>query len=194
MDEPIAESTFVAAQRGDGDAFALIWRELAPTVAGYLAARGVADPDGTTSDVFLAVLPRLGELTGGVAGLRTFVFSIAHARIVDERRRRARRPEPITFDPQAHDDVLPSAEQEAIGRLETEDILRVLANLRPEHREVLALRVVADLSVEQTAAAMRRSIGSVKQLQRRALLALRAQLPVPVRVTDTRPDAITETS
>lgn len=176
MQEGIDEAVLAAAQRGDGDAFAIIWRELSPVVAGYLAARGAADPDGLTSDVFLAVLPRLAELVGGVVGLRTFVFSVAHARLVDDARRRARRPLNVEFDPLNHDGVVPSAEQEAMERAGTERVLELLQRLRPDHREVLALRVVADLGVEQTAAVMERSVGSVKQLQRRALLALRAQL------------------
>jgi RNA polymerase sigma-70 factor (ECF subfamily) len=70
----------------------------------------------------------------------------------------------------------------------------LLDRLRPEYREVLALRVVADLSVEQAAQAMGRSVGAVKQLQRRALLALRAQLNGAHGVTDEAAQTITEPS
>jgi RNA polymerase sigma-70 factor (ECF subfamily) len=38
---------------------------------------------------------------------------------------------------------------------------------------VVALRVLGDLSLEQTAAVVGKSTGAVKQLQRRGLLALR---------------------
>jgi RNA polymerase sigma-70 factor (ECF subfamily) len=172
----ITDDVLVGARRGDGDAFAVIWRELSPVVAGYLAARGVDDPEAVTSDVFLSLLPRLGELDGGVSGLRTFVFSVAHARAVDEARRRARRPTPVTFDPTVHDSVAASAEGEALDRVGTGRVRQLLDGLRPDQRDVLALRVIGDLGVEQTAAVMGRSAGSVKQLQRRALLALRAQL------------------
>jgi RNA polymerase sigma-70 factor, ECF subfamily len=41
---------------------------------------------------------------------------------------------------------------------------------------VLYLRIVADLPIEQVAQVIGRSAGAVKQLQRRALLALRAAL------------------
>ena len=53
MPAQLTEEVLAAAQRGDGYAFAVIWRELSPKVAGYLTARGVADPDAVTSDVFL---------------------------------------------------------------------------------------------------------------------------------------------
>ncbi|HKC27276.1 MAG TPA: hypothetical protein VKB75_04630, partial [Jatrophihabitans sp.] len=98
MPDPTADDVVRAAVHGDKDAFAMLWRELSPTVFAYLSARGAADPEALTSDVFLAVLPRLPELEGGAAGLRTFVFSIAHARLVDEFRRNARRPASVEFD------------------------------------------------------------------------------------------------
>jgi RNA polymerase sigma-70 factor (ECF subfamily) len=192
VQESIDDAVLVAAQRGDGDAFAVIWRELSPAVCGYLTARGVADPDGMTSDVFLALLPRLSELTGGVAGLRTFVFSVAHARFVDDLRRRARQPASVAFDPTYHDDVVESAEHEAMARVGTAWVQKLLDGLSPDHREVLALRVVADLGLEQTASVMERSVGSVKQLQRRALLALRSALGVPGGVTEHASNAITD--
>ncbi|PJI51961.1 hypothetical protein CTI14_50625 [Methylobacterium radiotolerans] len=59
---------------------------------GYMSARGVDDPEALAQDVFVAVLPRLGSITGGAAGLKTLVFSVAHARVVDHYRRTERRP------------------------------------------------------------------------------------------------------
>ncbi len=55
-----------------------------------------------------------------------------------------------------------------------EATVALLAELKTEHREVLLLRIVADLPLEQVAKVMGKSVGSVKQLQRRALLALRS--------------------
>ncbi|MEO9139446.1 MAG: sigma factor-like helix-turn-helix DNA-binding protein [Jatrophihabitans sp.] len=52
----------------------------------------------------------------------------------------------------------------------------VLAVLPDDQREVLTLRVVADLSIEQIADVMGRSQGAVKQLQRRGMIALRKAL------------------
>jgi RNA polymerase sigma-70 factor (ECF subfamily) len=49
----------------------------------------------------------------------------------------------------------------------------LLAN---DQREVLALRIIAELSLEQTAQVMNRSAGAIKQLQLRALANLRKQV------------------
>jgi RNA polymerase sigma factor (sigma-70 family) len=191
----ITEDVLVAARQGSGDAFAVLWRELSPLVLGYLKTRGAADPEALTSDVFVALLPRLRELNGGVSGLRTFVFSVAHARSVDEFRKRARQPNVVEFDQSLHDSPADSAENDALERIGTTQVQQLLDGLTPDHREVLALRVVGDLSVEQTAVVMRRSTGSIKQLQRRALIALRAQLGGdPANgVTGTHSPSITDT-
>ena len=191
MPETISEDVLAAAQQGSGEAFAVIWRELSPLVAGYLSSRGASDPDGLTSDVFLAVFPRLGGLTGGVAGLRTFIFSVAHARSVDDIRRRSRHPDVVEFDPTRHDGAAASAEQEALERIGTDQVRALLDRLPPDYGAVLSLRVVADLNLEQTAAVMDRSVGSVKQLQRRALLALRAEV-TSAGVTGSAVDAMTD--
>jgi RNA polymerase sigma-70 factor (ECF subfamily) len=52
----------------------------------------------------------------------------------------------------------------------------VLDVLPDDQREVLTLRVVADLSIDQIAEIMGRSAGAVKQLQRRGMVAIRQAL------------------
>jgi RNA polymerase sigma-70 factor (ECF subfamily) len=52
----------------------------------------------------------------------------------------------------------------------------LLDTLAPDQRDVLVLRILADLSVEQVAEVLRTSQGAVRQRQRRGLLALRKRL------------------
>jgi RNA polymerase sigma factor (sigma-70 family) len=176
LGDPVTDDVVSAAQAGDANAFNVIYREIAPAVGGYLRAKGVLDPDAVTNDVFLAVLPRLSDLSGGATGLRTFVFSVAHARAVDETRRRQRQPTTTEYDATADWRAVGSAETEAMTAFGTERVLTMLAALSAEQRDVLTLRVVADLTVDEVAAIIGRSAGAVKQLQRRALIALRQRL------------------
>lgn len=156
-------------------ALRVVYDELSPQVYGYLRARGAAEPEDLTSEVFLAVFPRLGTVTGGAAGLRTLVFSVAHARLVDDLRYRSRRLPTVEYDPRRDERSAPSSEDEALALLDNDWVREVLSDLPDDQRDVLLLRVVNDLSLEQTAEAIGRSTGAVKQLQRRALLALRAR-------------------
>ncbi|GGH96238.1 RNA polymerase sigma factor [Arthrobacter liuii] len=154
-------------------AFSLIYQTYASQVLGYLTARGVEDPEAAMQEVFLSVLPRLGSVHGGDAGLRTFIFSVAHARMVDDHRRQSRSPVKLPFEPELDHREDSSAETEALQRISPQEVLGLLDGLPQEQREVLSLRLVGGLTVEQTAEAMDKSAGSVKQLQRRALLKLR---------------------
>ena len=88
------------AVNGDGEALGAVYAVLSPKVLGYLKAHGAQDPEGLTNDVFVHVLRRLGGLVGGASGLRTFVFSVAHARLVDDVRRRARHPAEHPYEPE----------------------------------------------------------------------------------------------
>jgi RNA polymerase sigma-70 factor (ECF subfamily) len=69
--------------------------------------------------------------------------------------------------------VSESAEHVALDAMATASIVAVLDELPAAQREVVLLRVVADLSIEQVAEIVHKSPGAVKQLQRRGLLALR---------------------
>jgi RNA polymerase sigma-70 factor (ECF subfamily) len=69
-----------------------------------------------------------------------------------------------------------SAEDELLRSTGRAGALALLETLAADQREVVSLRVIADLSLEQTAIVMKKSTGAVKQLQRRALLNLRDQL------------------
>lgn len=54
--------------------------------------------------------------------------------------------------------------------------MKLLANLTEDQRSVIALRVIADLSLEATAAIVGKRVGAVKALQKRGLESLRRQL------------------
>lgn len=165
-----------AAQLGEPWALRAVYEDLAPRVLGYLRSRGASDPEELTSEVFLTVFARLPALTGGPSGLRTFAFSVAHARLVDDLRRRSRRPPEARYDAERDGRTAPSAEDEAEARAAADRVRRMLSVLPVDQQAVLTLRVVADLSLEEVAEAIGRSIGAVKQLQRRGLLALRGSL------------------
>ncbi len=179
----LTEREAAAAAVGESAALRRVYEELAPAISGYLRARGSDDPEGLTQDVFVALLPRLGRLQGGVQGLRTLAFSIAHARFVDESRRRGKRPAPVPFDPDDDTRATGSAEQTAMDRAESVEIVELLECLNPDQRSVVALRVVSQLTLEETAQVIGKSVGAVKQLQRRGLLVLREHVQARAEVT-----------
>ena len=163
-----------AAVSGDRDALGAVYAALSPKVLGYLTAHGAEDPEGLTNDVFVHVLRRLGGLVGGAAGLRTFVFSVAHARLVDDVRRRVRRPTVHPYEPDLDGRREDSAEHAALTGTRGEHLNQMLQRLGDDQRSVITLRILGDLTIEQTAEVLGKSAGAVKQLQRRGLLTLRS--------------------
>ncbi len=165
-----------AAQAGAAWGFETLYRDLSPAVTGYLRLHGAAEPDDLASETFLGVFTGLAGFRGDEAALRAWVFTIAHRRLVDDWRRRGRRPQQadVPGDLSAH--LGGDVEEDALERIGTETVQRLCAQLPGDQRTVLLLRILADLTVEQVATVMGRSTGSVKALQRRGLRALKAEL------------------
>ncbi len=173
MVTPLPDDALLRAQAGEPAALSSVYRALSPAVLGYLAGRGSEDPEALTQDVFLTVFSKLHAVTGGLAGLRSFTFSVAHARYVDEVRRKTRTPVLVGYEAGSDARVAQSAESVALDKLDAGDAGGMLAQLKAEQRDVLLLRIVAELPIDQVAEILGRSAGSVKQLQRRGLLRLK---------------------
>jgi len=170
------DDVLAAAQAGAAWAFEVLYRDLAPSVTGYLRLHGAQEPDDVASETFLQVFTGLASFAGDEESLRAWVFTIAHRRLVDDWRRRSRRPQ-ITDDPgTGPEPVGGDVEDDVLARLGGDTVERLCGLLAPDQRAVLLLRILADLTVEQVAAVLGRSVGSVKALQRRGLRALREHL------------------
>lgn len=176
MSSTLTDDLLGAAQAGDTEALNRIYIDLAPKILGYLIARGAEDPEALTQDVFLSLFSRLATITGGEQGLRTFAFSVAHARHVDEIRKRSRRPALYSYDPSTDERTAASAESSALDNLAAEGALQHLRALNSDQSDVLALRIVADLPIDEVARVLGKSTGAVKQLQRRGLHKLKELL------------------
>jgi RNA polymerase sigma factor (sigma-70 family) len=170
------DDVLTAAQAGAGWAFEVLYRDLSPVVTGYLRLHGAAEPDDLASETFLGVFTGLAGFRGDEEALRSWVFTIAHRRLIDDWRKRSRRPQLTDDDADLALLSGGDAEDDALIRVGTEDVHRMCAGLPDDQRSVLLLRVLADLTVEQVAGVMGRSVGSVKALQRRGLRTLRDRL------------------
>lgn len=171
---PAFEAVLEAARTGSAWAFERLWRSRAPSVATYLRLQGAADPDDLVNEVFLGVFTHLDAFEGGEEAFGSWLFTIAHRRLVDDWRRRGRRP---VVDGSALVDVPGGdVEEEALRRLGEERARALCERLAPDQRDVVLLRMVAGLSLAQTAEAVGKSIVAVKALQHRAVQTLRKQM------------------
>jgi RNA polymerase sigma factor (sigma-70 family) len=163
------------ARAGDPRGFDALFRATGPAVAGYLRSRSVSDPDGVANDVFLRAFRTIHTFQGDGERFRAWLFTIAHNAAIDDSRRRRRRVKESPLD-LAPDAVGGDVEDDLLAALAQERVRAMLEQVSPDQREVLMLRVVADLSVEETAIVVGKGYEAVKALQRRGLAALRRAL------------------
>jgi len=164
-----------AARAGSVAAFERIYRTLSPPVASYLRWHGVVDVEAVANEVLAQVHRNLPKFAGDSSGFRSWVFTIAHHRMVDDRRARGRRPAVADAEVSETSQV-GDAEADALDQLGDDRLRALLEVLSPDQRDVLLLRIVADLSLDDTAAALGKNRGAVKSLQHRALATLRRHL------------------
>lgn len=163
----------LAAKAGAPWASTRLYEAYAGRVVGYLRRQGAREPDDVTSETFLDVFRNLPSFEGDEDDFRSWLFTIAHRRLIDERRRLGRRPLQAPID-EAPEPVAPTPSPDdgsdwlAIGRH--------LVGLTDEQRDVVLLRVVAGLSSQETAEVVDKSPEAVRQLQRRGLRALEERL------------------
>ncbi len=176
------ERVLSAAQADAPWAYEQLYRSLSPSICGYLRLQGVADPEDLTSEVFLGAFRGLRTFRGDEAQFRSWVFTIAHRRLTDERRRWSRRPQmtgnQLTGD---HEGLFSDApggnvEDDALRRMSGDRVRALVETLAPDQRDVVLLRMVSDLTVDAVAAVLGKSPGAVKALQRRGLNALREKV------------------
>jgi RNA polymerase sigma factor (sigma-70 family) len=173
---PDFDAVLCGARAGEAAAFQALYDDLSRPVAAYLRGRGLTDVEDVTSEVFLAVFTGLARFKGDEADFRSWVFTIAHRRMVDEYRKRGRAPQLVPWEAETDVRTTGSAEEGALATLGEARVRAMLAELSDEQREVLLLRILGDLTIEQIADALGKRVGAVKALQRRGLIALRRSL------------------
>lgn len=167
------DAVLARARRGSPEAFTELYQHLVRPVAGYLRSKGVLEVEDVTSEVFLAVFAGIGSFDGDGEHFRSWVFTIAHRRSVDYWRRAGRTPPSEPLEPTDDGGLSPSAEALALDSIGEQQAIALLDTLSPEQREVLLLRIIGDLTVEQVAEVVGKTAGAVKALQHRGLARLR---------------------
>jgi len=120
---------------------------------------------------------------GDATGFRSWAFTVAHHRVIDEARRRKRTPPTKALDEVLAEDHqslgVIDAENEALAAVELDELVGSIAFLSDLQKSALLLRIIGDLSVAQTAEALGKSESAIKTAQYRAISTLRDRLESP---------------
>jgi RNA polymerase sigma-70 factor (ECF subfamily) len=189
----LTTADLVGARCREPGAVTRIYTAYAPALFRFFLAAVGDRPtaEDLTGDVFRSAIEGLPRFRGPVEALGGWLFGIARHDLSDYRRRQARNPvQPL-------DDLLEEAaaaggavdpEELVLERVEGDRVLAALRQLTPDQREVLLLRLVADLTAPEVAGILHKSTEAVKQLQRRGLASLARLLGVTDDTTSSSPE------
>ena len=169
VQEPFA-SVLTAARIGAEWAITALYREFHPRLLRYLRAQAPTHGDDLASEVWLDAAVALPGFEGDATAFRRWLFTIAHRRLIDLRRADARRRAFLTRLESSQDSRAGAdPEASALAASETEAALVRIGRLSPDQAQVVLLRVVAGLTVEEVSAVVGTKPGTVRVLQHRAL-------------------------
>ena len=180
--EPLDELV-AGVRRGDRDAIAAVYLEVAPALRGFLRRRV---PHGEVADdlveeTFVELIEVGERFRGDGRSLRAWLYRAARNNLKDWAKRADRRSDhELTAE---HAASVPAADgavdERALAGMVDPALIAALQQLTPEQREVIELRLVAELSLAQVAEITDRTVGAVKLLQHRAVRRLARLLEPP---------------
>ncbi|MYR93051.1 sigma-70 family RNA polymerase sigma factor [Streptomyces sp. SID4937] len=167
------------ARSGDREAFATLYNEHHAEVSRYIRGRvrDVYLAEDLVSETFLRALRRIETFAWQGISVAAWLVTIAKNLIVDHFKAMRTRLEVVVGDALNAEAVSVSAEDDGLRELAafeaSETVSVALLALTPEQHAAIQLRYLGELSISETATAMHRTEGSVKQLTYRGLAAMR---------------------
>ncbi|KRF37155.1 sigma-70 family RNA polymerase sigma factor [Nocardioides sp. Soil805] len=171
------------ARGGDTEAFGLLYDHYQPAVYRFLyyRTRSVTLAEDLTSETFFRALRSMNNFRWQGRDLGAWLMTIARNLTTDHFKAGRTRLELTTEDMSLHDDATDGPEDAVLESLTNEILLEALAELPTEQRECIIMRFLQGMSIAETALALERSEGAVKQLQLRGVRNLAKLMPEGMR-------------
>ena len=171
------------ARSGDKEAFGLLYDHYQASVYRFLyyRTRSQTLAEDLTSETFFRALRSMNSFRWQGKDFGAWLMTIARNLTTDHFKAGRTRLEMSTEDMTPHDDATEGPENAVIAGLTNEVLLKALTELPTEQRECLIMRFLQGLSIAETALALDRSDGAVKQLQLRGVRNLAKLLPEGLR-------------
>jgi len=165
------------SQDGDHDAFAKLYDIFIDPIYRYVYYRVNADDaEDIVETVFLKVWENLARYKSTKKAFSAWVFRIAHNLVVDyyrasKERRHDELPEDLKTHQREHSPI-----KQTEQALDSEILKIAIKKLKKNYQEVIVYKFINDLSNPEIAEILKRSEGSLRILQHRALKALKREL------------------
>jgi RNA polymerase sigma-70 factor (ECF subfamily) len=162
------------AKEGDPSAFSEIYARCQPFIYRYIFYRvnDVATAEDLTSEVFVRLVEKIDRFSYRGRPILAWLYTIARNLISDYARHSQRRPTTVPLEEQLMTQ-LSNPGWSAEITLTQQMLATALSHLTEEQRQVIILRFVEGMNSKTVAQVMDKSLGAIKALQHRALVALR---------------------
>jgi len=174
-----------AAAAGDRRALDALLRRVGPLFVRYCRGRlgtrstGVAAAEDVAQEIVLAVCTSLARYRELDTPFMAFAYGIARNKVADAYRAASRDRSAPTDDLPEGVDTHAGPEQAVVGTSELAGLMELVDRLHGQQREIVVLRVLGQLSAEETAQAIGSTAGAVRVAQHRAMAKLRGWLADP---------------
>ena len=167
------------ARAGDAEAFGQLYDHYAGMVHRFLYYRVGSQPlaEDLTGETFLRALRAIGSFRWQGKDFGAWLVTIARNLVADHYKSSRHRLESTTGEIARYDVATPGIEDGVVRAMDHEVLLASVRRLPVEQQECLVLRFLQGMSIAETAKALGRSEGAVKQLQLRAVRRLAKTLP-----------------
>ena len=171
------------AKDGDNDAFGQLYDHYVTGVFRYIyyrvGSRQLAED--LTSETFVRGLRAIQRFTWQGKDFGAWLTTIARNLVADHYKSSRSRLEIVTETIPEGRTSAAGPEHDVMAQISHEMLFESVNALPPEQRDCILMRFIQGLSIAQTAAALDRSEGAVKQLQLRAIRSLAKTVPGDVR-------------
>jgi RNA polymerase sigma-70 factor (ECF subfamily) len=175
--EEVLSAALKSARNGNENGFTTLWRFHNSRLTRFVQSKlygSTIDADEVVSETWLNVARDIRSFNGGPTEFAAWLYTIARNRIIDAVRIRDRQVRPTAELEEAFWIPSPSTvEKEFEGSESVKRIVEAIQKLPPAQSEILLLRIVSDLSVEETAKIVKKSSNSVRVLAHRGLTSLK---------------------
>jgi RNA polymerase sigma-70 factor (ECF subfamily) len=134
-----------------------------------------------TSETFFRALRSMNNFRWQGRDFGAWLMTIARNLTADHYKAGRTRLELTTEDMSLHDDATDGPEDAVLEGITNELLLSALSELATEQRECIIMRFLQGMSIAETALALGRSEGAVKQLQLRGVRNLAKLVPEGIR-------------
>ena len=160
------------AIKGEAEAFGLLYDKYQPQIYRfiYLKVGQREEAEDLTHQVFLKSWQSIAEYRFQGFPFSSWLYSIARHQIIDYYRTRKSE---IALESVTEFKVENPAPKIIDNNLDIERVKRALQQLKTEQQDVIILRFIEDLSLQEVASILNKTEGAIKLLQHRAIKKLR---------------------